>query len=58
MTLCGIMNLKKRHILQQYVEDGNIECIGNLYRNTMRNNQQLRNDLKLYYVIVLKMLKI
>ena len=35
---------KRRHILQKYVEDGNIECIGNLYQNTMRNNQLLRND--------------
>lgn len=35
---------KQRDILQQYVEDGNIECIGNFYRSTMRHNELLRND--------------
>ena len=31
-------------MLQQYVENGNIECIGNLYKDTMINNHLLRND--------------
>ena len=35
---------KRRHILQQYVENNNIIGISNIYRDTMRNNKLLRND--------------